>query len=169
VTTSDGRPYPPETGAERAMLDGFLDFHRRTLRWKCSGLSPQQLHTRPLASTNLSLLGLVRHAAEVERSWFREGVDGQAEDPIYWTRAEPDRDIDPPADADAEADLATWAAEIEAAREVLRRHELDDHFVTGRGTSASVRWLMIHMIEEYARHNGHADLLRQAIDGAVGS
>lgn len=150
------------------MLEGYLDYHRGTLAWKCAGLSPEQLHARPLPTTNLSLLGLVRHLAEVERSWFRQGVEQEDVPPIYFTEAEPDLDIDPPPDADAPADLAVWAAEVEACRAVLSRHDLDDPFVNRWGRTMSVRWVMIHMIEEYARHNGHADLLRQAIDGATG-
>jgi uncharacterized damage-inducible protein DinB len=164
----DQRRLAPHTGDERATLEGFLDRHRDTLMWKCAGLSAEQLRARPLPTTNLSLLGLVRHLADVERSWFRRRLAGEDAPPIYYTVDEPDRDIDPPPDADPEADLAVWRAEVEAGRAAARDRGLDDTFVTWWGGEASLRWLYGHMIEEYARHNGHADLLRQAIDGATG-
>lgn len=164
----DHRTDPPYEGDERATLEGFLDFHRDTLLWKCAGLTPEQLRLRPIPSTNLSLHGLVRHLAAVERSWFREDVAGEDVTPLYYTREEPDRDIDPPADADPEADLATLRAEIEVCRAVVRDRDLDSTFVNPRGEAISLRWLFVHMVEEYARHNGHADLIRQAIDGAAG-
>jgi|SRR5829696_766219 len=164
----DDRTDPPWTGDERATLEGFLDYHRDTLLWKCAGLRPEQLATRPVPSTNLSLLGLVRHLAEVERSWFRRRFAGEDAPPIWYTEAEPDRDIDPPADADADADLAAYRAEVEACRAVVAGSGLEDTFTTGRGETATLRWIFVHMIEEYARHNGHADLLREAIDGVTG-
>jgi uncharacterized damage-inducible protein DinB len=164
----DTRTHPPLRGSERESLEGYLDFHRDTLRWKCARLTRDQLLARPLTTTNLSLLGLVRHLAEVERSWFRRGLAGEDAPPIFYTEAEPDRDIDPPPDADPDADLAAYEAEVEACRAAARGRDLDDTFVTRRGETISLRWLYLHMIEEYARHNGHADLIRQAIDGAVG-
>jgi uncharacterized damage-inducible protein DinB len=163
----DERRFPPATGDERATLQGYLDYHRDTLMWKCAGLSAEQLRARPLATTNLSLLGLVRHLADVERSWFRRRVAGEDAPPIYYTAEEPDRDIDPPPDADAEADLAVWRAEVAACDAAVAGRDLDDTF-RSRDDTLSVRWLYNHMIEEYARHNGHADLIRQAIDGATG-
>jgi uncharacterized damage-inducible protein DinB len=168
TTPEDTRREPPEAAAERATLQGFLDFHRDTLLWKCAQLSDDQLRARPLATTNLSLLGLVRHLADVERSWFRRRIAGEDAPPIYYTEAEPDLDIDPPADADPAADLEVFRAEVAACDAAVAGHDLDDTFVTQRGATRSVRWVYVHMIEEYARHNGHADLIRQAIDGAVG-
>ena len=163
----DERRFPPAVGDERATLQGFLDYHRDTLMRKCAGLTAEQLRSRPLPSTNLSLLGLVRHLADVERSWFRRRVAGEDAPPIYYTEQDQDRDIDPPADADPDADFAVWRAEVAACDTALRDRGLDDTFAAWWGT-ASVRWLYGHMIEEYARHNGHADLIRQAIDGATG-
>jgi Protein of unknown function (DUF664) len=163
----DHRRFPPETADERATLQGYLDFHRDTLIWKCAGLTGEQLKARPLPTTNLSLLGLVRHLADVERSWFRRRVAGEDAPPIFYTEAEPDRDIDPPPDADPDADLAAWRAEVAACDRAVAGRDLDDTFVS-RTETLSVRWLYGHMIEEYARHNGHADLIRQAIDGATG-
>ena len=163
----DDRTEPPYAGDERATLEGFLEYHRDTLLWKCAELTPGQLRLRPVPTTNLSLLGLVRHLADVERSWFRRGVAGEDVPPIFYTEEEFDRDIDPPPDADAEADLEVFRAELEASRAAVRDRGLDDTFDSRRGP-ISVRWVYVHMIEEYARHNGHADLIRQAIDGATG-
>jgi hypothetical protein len=167
-TPKDDRTEPPLAADERACLEGFLDFHRETLLWKCAELTPDQLHRRPVPTTNLSLLGLVRHLADVERSWFRRGVAGEEAPPIFYTEEELDLDIDPPPDADPQADLAVFRSEVEACRAAVRDRALDDTFVGRRGDAISVRWVYVHMIEEYARHNGHADLLRQAIDGATG-
>ena len=164
----DDRRYPPDNGDERATLQGYLDYQRDTLMWKCADLTPDQLRARPLPTTNLSLLGLVRHLADVERSWFRRRVAGEDAPPIFYTEAEPDLDIDPPPDADPEADFAVWRAEVAACDAAAAGHGLDDTFVSKRGGTLSLRWLYAHMIEEYARHNGHADLLREAIDGATG-
>ena len=163
----DDRRFPPETGDERATLQGYLDYHRDTLMWKCAGLTPDQLRAQPLPTTNLSLLGLVRHLADVERSWFRRRVAGEDAPPIFYTQAQPDLDIDPPPDADPDADLAVWRAEVAACDAAVAGRDLDDTFVS-RTDTLSLRWLYGHMIEEYARHNGHADLIRQAIDGATG-
>jgi hypothetical protein len=163
----DDRRFPPETGDERATLQGYLDYHRDTLMWKCAGLTADQLRARPLPTTNLSLLGLVRHLADVERSWFRRRLAGEDAPPIFYTQAEPDLDIDPPPDADPDADFAVWRAEVAACDAAAAGRDLDDTFVT-RTDTVSLRWLYGHMIEEYARHNGHADLIRQAIDGATG-
>ena len=167
-TPKDDRTEPPLVADERALLDGFLDYHRETLLWKCAELDPGQLAARSVPTTNLSLLGLVRHLAEVERSWFRRRFAGEDAPPIWYTDDEPDRDIDPPADADAVADLTAYRAELDACRAVVAGRGLDETFTTGRGLTASLRWVYLHMIEEYARHNGHADLLRQAVDGATG-
>jgi uncharacterized damage-inducible protein DinB len=167
TTPPDNRRYPPEIGDERATLQGYLDYHRDTLMWKCADLTADQLRARPLPTTNLSLLGLVRHLADVERSWFRRRVAGEDAPPIFYTDAEPDLDIDPPPDADPAADFAVWRAEIAACDAAVADHGLDDTFVS-RTDTLSLRWLYAHMIEEYARHNGHADLIRQAIDGATG-
>jgi uncharacterized damage-inducible protein DinB len=168
TTPEDDRFEPPYEGDELATLAGFLDFHRDTLLWKCAGLTPDQLRSRPLPTTTLSLHGLVRHLADVERSWFRKWVAGEDVQPIFWTEENRDLDIDPPADADPLADIEEFKAEIERVRAAMRDRPMDSSFVSRRGRTISVRWVYVHMIEEYARHNGHADLLRQAIDGVVG-
>jgi uncharacterized damage-inducible protein DinB len=114
----------------------------------------------------------VRHMSDVERVWFRRRIAGEPIEALYWSDASPDGDFDDLDPAEAEADFATYAAEVEAARAVLAEHDYDDTFVSrhGDGTQETIdiRTLVLHMVEEYARHNGHADLLREAIDGAGG-
>jgi hypothetical protein len=158
---------PPRTGPERAALEGWLDYQRATLQTKCAGLSEQQLRQRSVPPSNLSLLGLVRHMAEVERWWFRMNVGAEQLPDIYCTTERPDADFDDVDTADAEADLATYRAEVELARQAAAAKDLDATFERPHGP-LDVRWTFVHMIEEYARHNGHADLLRERIDGVTG-
>jgi uncharacterized damage-inducible protein DinB len=163
----DRRTEPGFLLGERAMLEGWLEFHRITLLVKCEGLDDEQRKRRPVGTSTLSLHGLLRHMAEVERGWFRRTL---AEEPVEHIWPDPDNedaDIFPIGDADWAADLALWEAECEAARSVAADRTLDD---TGlrHGKPCSLRWIYTHMIEEYARHNGHADLLRELVDGAVG-
>jgi uncharacterized damage-inducible protein DinB len=162
----DGRPRAPRTGSEREVLDGWLDFHRATLLVKCEGLTFEQLKSRPIGFTSLSLLGLVRHMTEVERGWFLPFV-GEPVTELYCTEADPDADFGGVDDADAAADLARYGEAVDAINDLLRRRSLDEVEVD-EGKSFNLRWIMTHMIEEYARHNGHADLLREAIDGVTG-
>ena len=162
------RPDDVLTGEERAVLQALLDWHRQTLLWKCSGLTAGQLKARAVPTSALTLLGLVRHLTIVERSWFRERAAGQAVERLYWDDDNPDGDFDDVADADAESDHATYLAEIELARDAVKGVPLEHEFATARRPAISVRWVYLHMIEEYARHNGHADLLRERIDGATG-
>jgi len=156
------------TGDERMLVDGWLDFHRQTLLWKCGGLTARQLQLRVIERSNLSLLGLVRHMAEVERSWFRTRFAGAATSYLYVTDAHMDAEFDVD-DADAESDLATYLQEIEAARKVTAGHSLDEVFYDSqREKKMTLRFVFSVMIQEYARHNGHADLLRESIDGSTG-
>lgn len=163
------RTHPPALGDERASLDGFLDYHRQTLLWKCSGLSCAQLKQRAVAASDLTLLGLVRHLTDVERSWFRRRFAGMEIAGVYVTEQDPDAGFTGTPGADAEVGIAAYLAEIEACRQVAAGRGLDETFLHPRlRTRLSLRWVYLHMLEEYARHNGHADLLRQAIDGATG-
>ena len=163
------RAEPAFVLGERAMLEGWLEFHRATLLLKCEGLDDVARKARPVVTSSLSLHGLVRHMAEVERGWFRRVLLRDPDLPYLWPEVDgdPDRDLLPLDDADWDTDLATWLAECAAAREAAAAHDLDD---TGlrRGAEVSLRWIYVHMIEEYARHNGHADLIRELLDGAVG-
>jgi uncharacterized damage-inducible protein DinB len=161
---------PPDVASERAALQGWLDYHRATLLWKCSGLDGAQLTARPVESSTLSLLGLVRHMAEVERAWFRIRFAGQADlGLLYCSDEYHDGDFDLAAAAEAERDFAAFKAECAAADDAVAGRSLDDTFPNPRGGQPmDLRWIYLHMIEEYARHNGHADLLRELIDGVTG-
>ena len=152
------------------MLDGWLEYHRATLAWKCEGLSADQLRERAVPPSSLSLLGLVRHMAEVERAWFRRRAGREDVPMLYCTDSSPDADFDEVADADAAEALETWRQECDRARAIVAAvPSLDDTFENDRdGQTYSLRWIVSHMVEEYARHNGHADLLRERIDGATG-
>jgi uncharacterized damage-inducible protein DinB len=166
------RPTSPNVAPEREAAEGLLDYHRATLLWKCAGLTGEQLATRAVPPSTMSLLGLVRHMAAVERVWFRRRVAGEAIPALYWTDASRDGDFDDVDPAAAEADFATFLGEVEAARRVQAAHDFDDTFVNrhreGGEDVVDIRALVLHMIEEYARHNGHADLLREAVDGSTG-
>jgi uncharacterized damage-inducible protein DinB len=164
------RAEPPDVGDERNMLEGWLDFHRKTLLTKCSGLTAEQLRRRAVEPSNLSLLGLIRHMAEVERSWFQRRVAGRDIEFLYCdVTVNPDGDLDDVDTADADADFGTYQRQVAAARAVTRDRSLDETFFHAhRQVRMSVRWVYVHMIEEYARHNGHADLLRERIDGTTG-
>jgi uncharacterized damage-inducible protein DinB len=164
---SQFRQDPPRVADERPMYQAWLDFHRGTLLWKCAGLSDAQLKSASVSPSALTLLGLLRHMSEVERSWFRRRAAGITLPDLYCTDEDTDGDFDNVADADVQRDLATFKAECLAADEAARAMSLDDTFA-GRNGPISLRWAYVHMIEEYARHNGHADLLRECIDGATG-
>lgn len=152
---------------ERTMIDTRLELHRSTFLQKCAGLTGVQFARRAAPPSDLSLLGLLRHLTQVERTSFTRSMGG-AEDRarVYPAGGADLRDLEP---AQAAEDYARYRDEVAASRKVAGRFELDDVFdapVLGR--PASVRWQLLHMIEEYARHNGHADLLRQAVDGRTG-
>lgn len=166
----DDRPDPPARGGERETLRTFLDYHRATLALKCRGLSDDELRRRSMPPSTLTLLGLVRHLAEVERAWFRRVLAGEDVPLIY----SPDGDYQAAYDASGDtraAAFAVWEAEVERSRRIERSAESLD--VTGWSASwnedVSLRMVMLHLIHEYARHNGHADLLREGIDGVVGA
>ena len=169
MTPPDTRVLTPETGDERMLLDAFLDFHRATLRWKCAELTDDQLRSRPIESTSLSLLGLVRHMSDVELSWFVRRFAGQDVALNYWSDDDPDGDFDHVETADVAASWATYDEVIARAKDAADGASLDAEFIHPRDQKPySLRWVYLHMIEEYARHNGHADLLRERIDGATG-
>ena len=141
--------------SEREMLEAWLEFHRTTLLLKAEGVDDLARKSRPVATSSLSLHGLVRHMAEVERSWFRRVLQREPGAPYIW--------YDPEVE-----DLARWQAECEESRRAAASRSLEDTGRTRSGASCSLRWIYVHMIEEYARHNGHADLIRELVDGAVG-
>jgi len=162
------RTEPPFVLGEREMLEGWLEYHRMTLLMKCEGLDDAGRKARPVRTSNLSLHGLVRHMAEVERNWFCRVLLTLPDTGYIWfDPAIEDSELVPLDDADWDADRRVWLAECESARQAAASRSLDD---TGlrRGKPCSLRWIYNHMIEEYARHNGHADLLRELVDGSVG-
>ena len=162
------RQEPPFVLGEREMLDAWLEYHRTTLLLKCEGLDDAARKGRPVPTSKLSLHGLVRHMAEVERNWFRRVLLREPGTPSIWyDPAIEDSELVPLDDADWEADLAAWHAECDASRAAAAAHELDDTGIR-RGEPCSLRWIYVHMIEEYARHNGHADIIRELTDGKVG-
>ncbi|MDX6312845.1 MAG: hypothetical protein QOF84_676 [Streptomyces sp.] len=161
---------PPLAGDERETLRTFLDYHRATLAMKCEGLSDEDLRRQSMPPSTLSLLGLVRHMAEVERTWFRIVVNGEAI-PLVWSD-EMDYQVayDATGATRSEA-FDAWQAEVEHARRIEREAtSLDVTAHNARwGEDVSLRLVMVHMILEYGRHNGHADFLREGIDGTVGA
>jgi uncharacterized damage-inducible protein DinB len=167
----DRRIDPDPVGDERTTLTEFLRFHRDTLEYKCAGLDVDDLARRSVEPSTLSLLGLVRHLTEVERIWFRRVLAGRDDPPHFFPPDDPDAAFDGVTADPAMLDeaWAVWREEVAfAERFVDDAPSLD---VTGehpRLGPVSLRWVLVHMVEEYSRHNGHADLLRQRIDGAVG-
>ena len=165
-------PSPPANelfgGDERAMLEGFLDWHRAALLDRCAGLTGEQLALRAVPPSNLSLLGLVRHLTEVERTWFRRRFAEEVIAPPYARPDDPDaafNDLDP---ARAEAAVAALVAELDACRRAVAALPLDTVYRGERWGPMILRWAYLHMIREYALHQGHADLLRERIDGVTG-
>ena len=162
---------PPNVAGEREMLDAWLDFHRVTLLLKCEGLSDADRRRRPVETSLMSLHGLIRHMADVEQGWFQVTLGERTREevpPLFWTTDDPDGDFDFGDEAVWEDDLRSWQEQCEASRAAAAGLALD-HTVKGRdGADLSLRWILVHMLEEYARHNGHADLIREMIDGAVG-
>jgi uncharacterized damage-inducible protein DinB len=168
---ADSRSIPPLNADERVTLEAWLDFHRATLAIKCAGLDDAQAATPSTPPSTFTLTGLVQHMAEVERNWFQRVFAGDQAPPIYDPHADthgPDGGFALAEGATLGAALATWSSEIATGRDRCANHPLTD---TGRflDQDVSLRWIYVHMIEEYARHNGHADLLRERIDGATGA
>ncbi|WP_405149131.1 DinB family protein [Sphaerisporangium sp. NBC_01403] len=166
--TRVNQPLAALTGDEHTLADAWLDLHRQTLLWKCAGLTAEQLKLRCVEPSRLSLLGLVRHMAEVERDWFRTRFAGERVGYLYCSDDDLDAEFDVET-ADAPSDLAAYTREIELVRQTTSGRSLDETFIDPRREAEmSLRWVYSAMIQEYARHNGHADLLRERIDGATG-
>ena len=162
---------PPLEADERTMLTAFLDFQRATLALKCAGLTDDQLRERAVPPSGLSLLGIVRHMAKVERNWFLTVLGGQEMATIFGPDMDWEAAFREVATASAAEAFGAWEAECEHARKlVAAAPSLDTRGLRGSGGVHwfSLRWLLTHMIEEYARHNGHADLLRERLDGSTG-
>ncbi|MFJ9613208.1 DinB family protein [Streptomyces noursei] len=173
-TTPDGRPIPPPHAGERENLESWLDFHRATLELKCAGLDDRQLRLASVASSSMTLLGLVQHLAEVERHWFQRLFAGEDVPLVYGEGSGDGFALSPDRGIDAALDL--WRAEVARGKELIADASLEDSgslseqeagYLGDQGVS--LRWILVHLIEEYARHNGHADLIREGIDGATGA
>ncbi len=155
---------------ERDVVMGYLRTYRMTLELKCGGLTPEQLATRSVPPSTMSLLGLIRHLARVEHTWAVRVVEGHEDLPkLYWTPEQPDLDFDGavPDAVVVEDAWATWRREAAHAQEVYDATALD-LVVTRNGEQIEVRDIVVHLVEEYARHCGHADLLRECVDGRTG-
>ncbi|MFJ3925875.1 DinB family protein [Streptomyces sp. NPDC090022] len=166
----DGRIGPPLTGDERATLRGYLDYHRATLAMKCEGLTDEQLRRRSMPPSTLSLLGLVRHMAEVERHWFRRVVGGE-DLPHLWSDSSDFQAAYDASESTRAQAFPAWEAEVARARRIEERAPSLEvtAYVPKWEAEVSLRLVMLHLIHEYARHNGHADFLREGIDGVVGA
>ncbi|QXC62299.1 DinB family protein [Aquihabitans sp. G128] len=163
-TAPEPPPLPdgPLVGAERPILEAFLADQRHELLKACAGLTGEQLATAAQPPSNLTLLGLVRHLAKVERIWFRLRVDAQDVGPLYDPDLGKDHDFEALDPAQAPDALATFATECRLADDAAARYPLD-HTIEVHGEPMSLRVVYVHMVHEYARHLGHADLLRQAL------
>jgi uncharacterized damage-inducible protein DinB len=171
-----GRPEPPIDGDEPATLIGFLDYQRATLAWKCSGMDAAGLQAR-VGASSMTLGGLLKHMAYVEDHWFSRSLHGNEPHPpwdsVDW-KADPDWEWNTAVDDTPDELMALWESAVARSRD-----HLDGALAVGglgqpaartwpSGEAPSLRWIIVHMIEEYARHNGHADLIRESVDGLVG-
>ena len=159
------RTMPEGSSDERSLLDGWLDYYRATLLAKCDGLTGQQLITRSCEPSPLSLIGLVRHMTEMERVYGHRLADWSISW-LYCTDENEEGDIEAVTAAGAAADLETFRAHCARTRQIMAAHQLDDTF--GKKNLATLRWFYLYLIKEYARHLGHADLLRERVDGVTG-
>ena len=166
----DPREATGPTRGERACVTDYLRAYRLTLEMKCEGLSVEQLARRSVPPSSLSLLGLVRHLANVEHSWARRCLQGQDLERLYVTVDQPDLDFGGASADEAVVSEAwtSWRREVAHAEEVVAQFEDWSVRVAWQGDELEVRDVMVHLVEEYARHCGHADLLRECIDGRVG-
>lgn len=169
------RPEPSPQPDERTALESFLDYFRATLLWKAEGLTDQQARSATVEPSIMSIAGLLRHMAEVERHWFQMYLRGDAENRLFWGGDDPDADFHVPDSVTLADCVALFEREVATSREITRHFTLDDLAAISdrqRGLDSdwrpNLRWIMVHMIEEYARHCGHADLIRERIDGATG-
>jgi uncharacterized protein DUF664 len=159
------RTEPGRTAGERAALEQWLDYYRASLLHKCAGLTAEQLAARSCPPSPLSLAGLVRHLSEMERAYAHRLAE-RGLPLLYCTDSDPDGDIESVSAATAAADVRVWEEHCARSREIMGARGLDDAF--GRTGSYTLRWVYLYLIKEYARHLGHADFLRERIDGATG-
>jgi hypothetical protein len=159
------RSVPDGLSDERSLLEGWLDYYRATLLAKCEGLTGEQLIVRSCEPSAMSLIGLVRHMTEMERVYGHRLADFDTGF-LYCTDENEEGDFEAVTAAGAAADLETFRAHCARTREIMAAHQLDDTF--GPNQSHTLRWFCLYLIKEYARHLGHADLLRERVDGQTG-
>ena len=165
---------PPWQAEERTVLDAFLDYYRATLLMKADGLTDDQARIASVEPSILSIAGLLRHMAEVERHWFQMWLRGDDVNRLFWSDQDPDADMHVEESATIADTTALYQREVAESRSIAAGFTLDD--VTAHasvhpdklGQRMNLRWIMVHMIEEYARHAGHVDFIRERIDGATG-
>ncbi|MEU8227055.1 DinB family protein [Kribbella sp. NPDC048915] len=162
------RPDGSLTAPEHELLAGYLQFYRTTLLYKCAGLTAEQLATRPSPPSNLSLLGLIRHLTKVERIWFRIHLADDPAEPLFAPELGKDADFELIDPADAQAAYEGLIHEWKLSDEAAAGRSLDERF-TFKDTESTLRMIYIHLIGEYARHCGHADFLREQLDGTTGA
>jgi uncharacterized damage-inducible protein DinB len=162
----DTRVDPPPAASERELLISFLDLYRETILVKVRGLTEDHLRRR-LVPSPTTLLGIVKHLGYVERSWFRMRFNGENL-PVPWTEQDPDADFRIEPDETAESVLAFYRDQVERARAIVATAQLGDRVKGQAKQPYTLRWILMHMIEETARHAGHADILREQTDGATG-
>jgi uncharacterized damage-inducible protein DinB len=176
VIDEQGRPEPPVAAGETDTLLGFLEYQRATLAWKCAGLDAAGLQATVGAST-MTLGGLLKHLAYVEEHWFSRSLHGRDREPPWDTvdwKADPDWEWHSAAEDSPEQLLTLWQDAVAHSRTLVAEAVADgglDRLARRAwpdGQAPSLRWILCHMIEEYARHNGHADLLRESVDGLTG-
>jgi uncharacterized damage-inducible protein DinB len=165
------RTDPNVDGPSDEMLVSFVEFHRATLAFKCQGLTSEQAAMRAVPPSTMSLLGMVRHLTDVEKNWFIGRFLGETPQDLYRTAEDSDAAFNDLEGADLEESLRRWNEACDRSREIVAGTGSLDQLSVGtrRGNQhVTMRWMLFHLVEEYARHNGHADLLREAIDGTVG-
>ena len=168
----DARIEPPRQVGERETLESFLDFYRDTILWKVSGMSDEEIR-RVIVPSGWSPLGMVKHLAYVERNWFRVRFAGEPDLPVPWTDDDPDADFRVEPGETTEEILRFYREEFERSRAIASGASLDDLAVEWPSDRPpekrpNLRWILVHMIEETARHAGHLDVVRELIDGATG-
>ncbi|MDQ4094776.1 MAG: DinB family protein [Actinomycetota bacterium] len=157
-----------DEGRDLESLTAWLDFHRATLLMKLDGLDDEQLR-RVMVPSGLSLLGLVKHLTSVEHGWFAMGIGQSGEPPLFYSKDDPDADFRIEEDDTTDAIVTGYLRACERSREIVREAgSLDVYFEHPRRGRVTLRWVLLHMVEETARHNGHADIMRELIDGATG-
>jgi uncharacterized damage-inducible protein DinB len=161
--------FPRMTGTEAQVTWSMVEYCRSVLLLKCQNLSDQELKARAVAPSELSLLGLLRHMTKVERYWFQRCFLGRDEEPVYSSTEHPNADFEDLDSVDVDEVVARYLEACDASRAVARTHDLDEMAaLQRRGEDVNLRYIGVHMIDEYARHLGHADLIRETLDGSVG-